>query len=73
MNDKILMGRTNPNGHKLEDLLGKIAQEVKEKTEQILHVTHPKREMIVNNNCKIIELLDEARAVQIEMMENLFL
>lgn len=62
---RLLMGRENPNGWKLESILRKIGMEVEDKTDQISASIHPQRDMIMENNEKICKLLAEARRIQI--------
>ena len=67
----LLMGRDNPNGWKLEDLLQKVFEEVRDKSLLICNSTHPQRDMILNNNCDIGQLLLKARDIQISTYKEL--
>lgn len=60
----ILMGRENPNGWKLESILEKLRLEVEAKSDLIADSDHPQRDLIINNNAKIQQLLLEAQTVQ---------
>lgn len=61
---KILMGRNNPHGITLEELLKKVGEEVAEKSELIKNSPHPQRDMIIEHNSMIIDLLKTAEKIQ---------
>lgn len=60
------------NGHKLEDLLLTLANELNDKSENILKIKALESiaDSTVESNSKIIDLLIEAREIQIETMKN---
>jgi len=60
----ILMGRDNPNGHKLEDLLHKVAGEVQAKCKFIDSDPRIEAKTVLRNNQQIIGLLKQAEALQ---------
>ena len=63
MND-VLMGRNNPNGWKLEELLNKLAIEVKTKCGYIEADSSIEARTVLRNNQQIIGLLQQAEALQ---------
>lgn len=67
----MLMSKENPYGWKLEELLGKLIEEVKEKSEKIIDSPHPQRDMILRHNYEIIEHLLTAKAFQEETYRQL--
>lgn len=67
----ILMGRTNPLGWKLESLLAQLVTEVGQKSDYIKDSEHPLKDMILENNGKIIELLSSAKCIQASTYEQL--
>ena len=68
---KILMGRENPNGWKLESILEKLFDEIRKKSVQISSSNHPQRDMILQNNCDIGQLLLKAIEIQKETYKEL--
>ena len=71
MSKNILMGVNNHNGWKLEDILQQLADEVKAKSEKISDSPHPQRDMIIEHNSEIIELLEKARDIQLDTYRQL--
>jgi len=71
MKENILMGRTNPNGHKLEELLKQLRNEVQEKSNLIKDSEHPQRNMILRHNAIICTKLQEAELFQRETYRQL--
>lgn len=67
----ILMGPTNPTGHKLEDLLDKLAAEVMAKSEKIANDARPVARQVLRNNQQIIGLLTQAAALQRDSYDKL--
>lgn len=67
----ILMGRDNPEGWKLEDLLNHLQFEVKRKSDLIRHSDHPQRDMILRHNSIICTKLKEAELFQRETYRQL--
>lgn len=68
---KILMGRNNPDGWKLENLLKQIREEVYEKSDLIRESEHPQRDMILRHNSIICTKLQEAELFQRETYRQL--
>jgi hypothetical protein len=68
---KILMGRDNPDGMKLEDLLAQLRDEVQEKSNLIRNSEHPQRDMILRHNAIICTKLQEAELFQRETYRQL--
>jgi hypothetical protein len=72
MTDKptpILMTRDNPEGHKLEDLLFSVENELHAKTERLFTVSYDADKlkiamMVAENNFRIMQLLRDARGYQ---------
>jgi len=64
--DNILMGTDNHTGWKLEELLQQLANEVTAKSAKISTSLHPQRDMIMDNNSEIIELLLKAKDIQLD-------
>jgi hypothetical protein len=60
----ILMGRDNPDGHKLEELLHKVAGEVEAKCIFICDDPRLEAKTVLRNNQQIIGLLRQAEALQ---------
>ena len=60
----ILMGRDNPNGHCLEDLLNQLQQEISVKCDYICADTRLEAKHVLRNNQQIIGLLAQAEALQ---------
>jgi hypothetical protein len=61
----VLMGTENPDGWKLEDLLGQLKEEVAHKITKIVDSPNQKISgLVVDNNLKIIEHLAAAQALQ---------
>lgn len=60
------MGRDNPEGHKLEDLLKQLQNEVRAKSNLIIGSEHPQRDMILRHNAIIRTKLQEAELFQRE-------
>jgi len=60
----ILMGKDNPDGMKLEDLLSKLQLEVGNKCALIENDPRLEAKTVVNNNHQIIGLLAQAEAIQ---------
>lgn len=71
MKNKILMGRDNPEGIKLEDLLKQLREEVRGKSELIKDSEHPQRDMILRHNAIICDKLLEAESIQRETYRQL--
>lgn len=69
MSAKILMSVDNPTGHKLEELLLKIKEELQEKTDKIEGSSCPVTTGIQYNNKRIMTLLDEAIDFQNNTMD----
>ena len=67
--DTILMCEENMNGWKLEDLLLEINKELNIKSKKIIDSKVPQATPTVDNNNRIINLLDDARAIQIQTMQ----
>lgn len=61
---KILMGRDNPHGWKLEDLLQVIGAEVVVKCQYIKDDARPVARAVLRNNQQIVGLLAQAEALQ---------
>lgn len=68
---KILMGRENPNGWKLESILEVLQEEVQAKSLQIKDSAHPQKDMIIANNNRIMDLLSDAVSIQKEAYKQL--
>lgn len=67
--DDVLMSRHNRNGWKLEELLSKLANELRSKTKQIEESSHGDlAEVAKLNNTKIELLLQQACGIQLETM-----
>lgn len=64
MTAEILMSSTNPNGHKLEELLQQLQIEVATKSQKIESDTRPSARQVLRNNSQIIGLLMQAEALQ---------
>lgn len=67
----ILMSRENPGGHKLEELLHTLQEELVVKTNRISNDACPVSQQIVINNHAIIELLRSAEVIQRQSMSAL--
>ena len=68
---KILMGRDNPDGFKLEELLEILRAEVNAKSDLIRNSDHPQRDMILRHNAIICTKLQEAELFQRETYRQL--
>ena len=71
MKVNVLMGRENPEGHKLEELLKQLRNEVQEKSNLIKDSEHPQRDMIMRHNAIICTKLQEAELFQRETYRQL--
>lgn len=60
----ILMSADNPDGHKLENLLNQLQQEVEAKSAKIVNDRRPQALRVLRNNQQIIGLLMQAEALQ---------
>ena len=60
----ILMGRDNPNGFKLEDLLADVVDEIATKCSYIADDTSLEARHVLRNNQQIMGLLAQAAALQ---------
>jgi hypothetical protein len=58
------MGRDNPDGMKLEELLAQLRLEVARKINHIINDPSPHAQLVVRNNQAIIEHLGAAEALQ---------
>ena len=67
----ILMSRDNPDGHKLEDLLVTVGQELSAKTSRLAGDRCPTAKFIVCNNQRIVDLLNMAVSIQRETLDEL--
>jgi hypothetical protein len=67
----ILLGKENPNGIKLEDLLTQLQSEVLAKTQKVVHDQSHIAQFVIRNNLHIVELLNQAARMQRESMEAL--
>jgi len=63
-NKSILMGRDNPDGYKLEELLNMLVSEVETKNTYIESDPRLEAKQVVCNNKQIIGLLQQAEALQ---------
>ena len=70
-NKTLLMTEENPNGWKLEDLLDKVHNELNAKSQKILSSGHKEAKKVADNNKKVIQLLDYAKAIQEDTVERL--
>jgi len=68
--EKILMGRDNPDGHKLEELLKRLQEEIESKS-RLLTENSDLTKMIIESNDKIVKLLYEAEQIQINTMKEI--
>lgn len=68
---KVLMSKENPDGWKLEELLAKIQEELKEKNEKLVDDACPVSRILRRNNGHIVSLLEVAENIQIESMGQL--
>lgn len=71
MKSNILMGRENPEGHKLEELLKQLREEVQGKSSLIKDSEHPQRDMILRHNAIICKKLQDAELFQRETYRQL--
>ena len=55
-----LINDDNPNGHKLEDILSAIRNEVIQRTTKLVDDRRPEATSVLNNNIKILGLLAES-------------
>ncbi len=55
-----LITEDNPDGHKLEDILGAIRNEVIQRATKIMEDRRPEAVAVLNNNIKILGLLSES-------------
>lgn len=62
--ETILMGRDNPNGYKLEELLHKLQQEINKKIEYIKDDDRLVAKQVMCHNRQIVGLLAQAEALQ---------
>jgi hypothetical protein len=69
--DKLLMSKENPNGHKLEELLAQLQDELQEKSERLIDDTCPVSRVLRRNNGYIESLLGVAERIQRESMSHL--
>jgi DNA-binding ferritin-like protein (Dps family) len=65
----ILMGRDNPEGWKLEDILLKIASELEAKNEYLHQTGRTDLTEIITNNSTIIDLLRRCASIQLDSMK----
>jgi len=54
-----LINEDNPNGHKLEDILSAIRNEVIQRATKIMDDRRPEAVAVLNNNIRILGLLSE--------------
>lgn len=64
----ILMSRDNPTGHKLEELLQTVRNEVADKCLSLAHDPSYTAQVVLRNNRRIMDLLYEAENVQRESL-----
>ena len=61
----VLMSRDNPDGHKLEELLGEMISDLTIKTERLEgESSHEQAPLIIGRNRRIIDLLAQAKRLQ---------
>lgn len=63
-NKPILMSRENRDGHKLEELLAQIADELTKKNDRLTGDLTPAAQTLRHNNVEIISLMHQARRHQ---------
>lgn len=57
---RFLRSETNPTGHKLEDLLAEIRNDVITRCTRIMRDPRPEAQSVLNNNMEILQHLSEA-------------
>lgn len=67
----ILMSRNNPEGVELEVLLDKVSADLEEKNSFISGDSSPCSRRILANNNKIISMLQQCKAYQLDSLEQL--
>lgn len=58
-----LINEENPDGYRLEDILGAIRKELMQRANKILDDRRPEATAVLNNNIKILSLLSECIAL----------
>ncbi len=57
---RFLISETNPNGHKLEDVLMEVRKDILTRCTKIVDDNLPEAKHVMNNNMKILNLISEA-------------
>lgn len=67
--EQILMSAENPTGHKLEELLVQLQNEVNDKNNKIINDQSELSLAVQDNNSQVMELLNQARNLQVNSFE----